>query len=81
MSPLLAIRKHVFGVSQSEMAEIALTTQATVSRWETGELQPDLAQLDRIRTEAGRRALEWNDVWLFEAAPAPAEKSLTIAAK
>lgn len=66
---MLALRKRVFSASQSEIAEIAGTTQATVSRWEKGELQPDRAQLDLLRNEAKKRGLTWSDAWIFEAAP------------
>lgn len=68
---MFAIRKNVFGASQKEMAAIAQTTQSTVSRWESGELLPDLAQLDRIRSVASQRGLKWSDGWLFEPAPKP----------
>lgn len=63
------------------MAAIANTSQATVSRWETGELTPDLSQLDRIRSEAAARGLEWNDAWLFEGAPAASPEGTNIAAE
>lgn len=69
-SPIQAIRKHVLQISQAEMAAIAGTSQATVSRWETEELQPDRAQLARIRDEVIRRGRIWNDAWIFESAPA-----------
>jgi len=48
------------------MAEIAGTTQATISRWESDGLRPSLRQLKRIRTEARRRHLKWDDSWFFE---------------
>jgi len=65
MSTLLHIRKEVLGISQAEMAEIASTTQATISRWERGELHPDLPQMTRIRCEALRRGLAWDDSFFF----------------
>lgn len=67
MSPLLHIRRDVLKVSQSEMGEIAGASQATVSRWEAGTLEPDRTQLARIRGEVKRRKLRWKDAWLFEA--------------
>lgn len=70
MNPMLYIRKHVFGVIQDEMGEIAGVSQPTVSKWENGEASPDLGELARIRDEAARRRLPWNDQWFFEA-PAP----------
>lgn len=72
MNPMLHIRKLVFGVPQTEMAEIAGVSQGTVSKWETGLLAPDLAELERIRNEASRRNLDWDDRWFFEAPAASA---------
>lgn len=72
MNPMLYIRTQVFGVRQTEMGEIAGVSQGTVSKWETCLLAPDLAELERIRNEAARRNLAWDDSWFFEA-PAPAE--------
>jgi DNA-binding transcriptional regulator YiaG len=66
MNPMLHIRKNVFGVPQTEMAEIAAVSQGTVSKWENGALVPDRDELDRIRSEAMRRNLEWDDRWFFE---------------
>ena len=71
MTPMQHIRKTILRISQSEMASIASTTQATVSRWEKGELVPDLAQMTRIREEAQVRGIEWNDGFFFGDAPAP----------
>ena len=67
MNPMQHIRKHVFGVSQSEMAQIAAVGQATVSRWETGAGSPSRNELEKIRAEATRRGLSWDDSWFFEA--------------
>lgn len=75
MSTIEAIRKHVLRVSQAELAEIAGTSQATVSRWEKGELHPDIQQLQKIRSEAGERGIDWNDAWLFTAPPEPIQES------
>lgn len=65
-APLRTIRKNILNLSQVEMAELTATTQATVSRWETGELEPDRGQLAMIRAEAAARGIEWNDTWFFE---------------
>lgn len=68
MNALIRIRKHIFGISQAAMAAIALVSQGTVSKWETGELAPDRNEMERIRAEAVKRGLEWNDSWFFEVA-------------
>lgn len=73
MSTLLHIRKDVLAISQAEMAAIARTSQATVSRWENGELQPDLRQMKRIRAFALERGLGWDDSLFFDLPPAPAD--------
>lgn len=51
------------------MAEIAGVAQATVSRWENGELLPDLGQMTRIRDAATASGANWSDT-LFFAVPA-----------
>jgi transcriptional regulator with XRE-family HTH domain len=66
---MLHIRKNVLGVTQSEMAVIANTRQATISRWENGGLEPSRDQLALIREEAIRRGLGWDDKWFFCAPP------------
>ncbi len=67
MGPMIRIRKEVFKVSQSAMAQIAGVSQPTVSNWETGSAgEPDRESMRRIRAEAVRRGLEWDDAWFFE---------------
>lgn len=68
MNRLLHIRTQVFGLPQAGMAEIAKVSQGTVSKWETDQLQPDRREMDRIRREAHKRGLDWDDRWFFEAA-------------
>lgn len=67
MSAIEYIRRHVFGLSQALFAEIANVSQATVSRWEAGGLEPDREQMRSIRDEARRRGLPWQDDWFFDA--------------
>lgn len=78
MRPIEHIRKNVFEVSQSVFAEIAGTTQASVSRWETGEQEPGLEEMARIRAAARKRRIEWDDRWFFDA-PAPAKSRERVA--
>ena len=66
MNTVLHIRKNVLRVSQAALADIANTTQASVSRWEAEELSPDLTQLAAIRAEVKRQGLEWDDAWFFD---------------
>ncbi|MBI1201470.1 MAG: helix-turn-helix domain-containing protein [Rhodopseudomonas sp.] len=66
MTPLLHIRRHVLKVTQKEMAAIAGVKQPTISRWERGIRQPALIHLSRIRSEAKRRRIKWNDRILFD---------------
>lgn len=67
MSPILFIRKKVFGVTQQEFASIAGVQQSTVSRWENGLAAPTLDEIGRIRDAAATRKLKrkWNDRLLF----------------
>lgn len=69
MRPIEAIRKHVFRSSQAAFAEVAETTQASVSRWETGKQEPSRDEMERIRSAALERNLPWDDRWFFELAP------------
>lgn len=65
MSTLKNIRKNVFKVTQSEFAELAGVTQASVSRWENG-VAPSLEEMQSIRKAAADRGLEWADSMFFE---------------
>lgn len=67
MNQMLSIRRNVFRVTQIEMAQIAGVKQPTISRWERGLRDPDLSHLQRIRAEARRRKLRWDDRWFFAA--------------
>ncbi len=69
-SPIRIIRTHVLGLSQAALAQIAGTTQASVSRWEAGEQHPSHLELSAIRAEIVRRGIDWDDRWFFEAKPA-----------
>lgn len=66
MHPLRRIRLQVFQVSQTEMGRIAGVWQTAVSGWETGRKRPSMRSLERIRAEALRRGLAWDDSWFFE---------------
>lgn len=66
MTPTEHIRCNIFRVTQAVFGEIAGTTQASVSRWEKGEQVPDQQEMARIRDEARRRNICWDDRWFFE---------------
>lgn len=68
MNPMLHVRKAVLGISQADLAAIAGVRQGTVSKWEAGQLEPDRAELGRIRQAVIDRGLEWDDS-LFFASP------------
>lgn len=73
MNPILHIRKIVLGLPQVAFAAIAGVSQATVSKWEAGELEPDRGQLARIRAHVLAAGKPWDDAWVFEAPSAPVE--------
>jgi DNA-binding transcriptional regulator YiaG len=66
MNPIAHIRKTVFDVSQAAFAALAGVSQGTVSKWETGGLEPSRDELKRIRAAALAKGLKWNDRWFFE---------------
>ncbi|WP_226576468.1 helix-turn-helix domain-containing protein [Acuticoccus sediminis] len=66
MNAVTHIRKSIFGATQGEFAAIAQTTQATVSRWESGKLHPGLDELRLIRAAALERGLPWDDGVFFD---------------
>jgi len=68
MRPIEAIRKHVFKLPQQAFAAAAGVSQATVSRWESGEFEPNRDDLARIRDAAEAAGIAWDDRWFFEVA-------------
>jgi transcriptional regulator with XRE-family HTH domain len=66
MKPITFIRQHVLKLTQRCLADVAGTTQATISRWEAGELTPSTEHMERIRDAASRAGVEWDDRWFFE---------------
>jgi DNA-binding transcriptional regulator YiaG len=71
MLPIGHIRNSIFQVTQAEFAALAGTSQATVSRWEKGELAPNTVNLERIRRAASERQIEWHDSWFFNLPGSP----------
>ena len=57
------LRKKVLRMTQEEMAELTGVNQATVSRWETGDLEPSIGQIRLVREAAIAAGVEWNDRW------------------
>lgn len=72
MRPIEHIRRNIFRIGQIEMAKIAGVSQATISRWEKN-VCPASGAMARIRDEAVRRAIPWDDRWFFEAPVEAAE--------
>lgn len=66
MNIMKRIRTEILAVKQREMAVIAKVSQATVCKWENGELEPGLTEMSLIRAEAERRQIPWNDAWFFK---------------
>jgi transcriptional regulator with XRE-family HTH domain len=66
MHPIERIRCELFKTTQKRFGAIAGVTQATVSRWESGDFEPTREQLGRIRNEARSLRLAWDDAWFFE---------------
>ena len=73
MRPIAHIRTKLFKMNQTAFAKVAGSNQGTVSRWETGELEPDRDILERIREAALDRGLEWSDSLFFEVPPESAD--------
>jgi predicted transcriptional regulator len=61
------IRTVVLRLSQRALADIVLTSQPSVARWEAGQQVPDLRHMQRIRAAARKACVPWNDTWFFEA--------------
>lgn len=66
-APMKIIRKHVLGMTQVELAALTQVGQATVSRWENGELEPDRQQMATIREAVIAQGKPWKDEWFFDA--------------
>jgi len=72
MNSVEYIRTKVFKLEQAPFAVIAGVSQPTVSRWEQTEMEnsePNRKAMDRIRSEAIKRELDWNDSWFFQSFP------------
>lgn len=78
MNAIRRIRKTIFQVNQAEFAAIAGVTQATVSRWEddNNNAEPSRGEMDAIRRAAADRAIEWDDMWFFEAPTSAADDAI-----
>lgn len=75
MNQMRHIRKNVFRLKQADFAALAGVTQATVSRWESGEWEPTREQLALIRCEAVKIGIAWDDALFFEL-PSPLPRSV-----
>lgn len=68
ITPVEHIRKNVLDLTQTAFASITGVAQSTVSRWENGELNPDVEEYRRIRQAVVERGSEWNDAWVLATA-------------
>lgn len=67
----------MFGIeTQREFADLLGYEQATISRFESG-LRLSAEAIERIRTLALSRGIEWDDKWLFETPDIPDEDGST----
>lgn len=69
LTSMRAVRRRL-GLTQGQLATVVRKTQPTVCRWEKGDLDPDRADLQRIRTYAASQNIEWDDRWFFDPPPA-----------
>lgn len=69
MNAMLHIRKIVLGLSQVQLAEVAGVSQATVSRWESGQWEPNRDELVKIREWARINEIPFDDAAFFDPAP------------
>jgi DNA-binding transcriptional regulator YiaG len=63
------IRKIKFGLSQADFAKALGRNQSTISRWESGELEPSRDEMGLIRDLARGNGIPWDDCWFFELPP------------
>jgi DNA-binding transcriptional regulator YiaG len=75
MNSVRHIRDNIFGLSQVAFAEIAGVSQATVSRWENGELEPNRDDMERIHSAARDRGLALDYETFFVAPPVQRESA------
>lgn len=75
VDPIKYVRDEVLQITQAQLAEIAGVTQATVSRWEKGQLEPGRGELRRIKQAVLDKGAAWDDRWVFEVPAAAREET------
>ncbi len=58
------VRRRLLGLTQVDFARLTKVAQATVSRWESGELAPTLSAVTLAKAAVLDRGFSWNDAWL-----------------
>lgn len=71
MNMIRRIRRDFLSLSQIELANLLGVSQGTVSKWERGELSPNLKEIAVIRSEIQARGLAWDDRLFFEDVSTP----------
>jgi DNA-binding transcriptional regulator YiaG len=66
MNAIARIRKSRLKLSQAAFAAALGVSQSAVSRWETGETELSLSEMNKIRDLAAARGIAWNNDWFFE---------------
>lgn len=72
MNAVEYIRTQVFKLKQAPFAAVAGVSQPTISRWEASDnagSEPSRDEMNRIRSAAIERGLDWNDSWFFQTFP------------
>jgi hypothetical protein len=57
--------EHVLDTTMRVVGAIAGVSESKVSRWLSGQMEPDMREVQRIIDFARANSLPWKDVWLY----------------